>query len=604
MRAAARWLTALACALLTSAAAQAQVARVIEARGAAMVERAGQPPRLLGAGERLDARDTVSVAPDSWAILEFTDQTRITLRPNTVFRIDAYSAGAPESAMMGLVKGGFRAVTGWIGKRNPQAMLVRTSTATIRIRGTEFDARLCEEDCAAEERSSRSSLPDPRVAGRVVELDGEAIAARAGQAERRLVPGATLHEGDSIVSGVSSRVLVLLADDARVSLGASSALHIDRFRFATGADGATLVVLAGKVGVHTGRLARLSPASFRVLSPLGEIRPRGTTFVVESTPWIAASNAPGPQTPASPVVELARVPDALLAVLDALLEKVGANARSHDLANQIARMNPQTGSFLPDVQALLLASRDGQTGGNAILDLMRQMHTTLTGHPNYGPGLEGLRQPSASEVSDPERMAALLRSWFETLDNHFVLGAGFEDIDARAIGLAGPAASSASAAPASPPVTPASISVSVSEGAVDVMGPGRTRSIDKGTRLVRDARGGVVQTAYAPALNFVDQPNLAKVAPAGTAETGTANEPGLYVWVRDGTVQLAKDGQTVDVAAGNAAVATKDRIALLDAVPNFLRFDPTPVPAQGAVDQVAEIFRAGDGSLFGSCKVQ
>lgn len=37
------------------AQAQSQVARVLEAKGTALVERAGLSPRLLGAGERMNA---------------------------------------------------------------------------------------------------------------------------------------------------------------------------------------------------------------------------------------------------------------------------------------------------------------------------------------------------------------------------------------------------------------------------------------------------------------------------------------------------------------------------------------------------------------------
>jgi hypothetical protein len=59
----------------------------------------------------------------------------------------------------------------------------------------------------------------------------------------------------------------------------------------------------------------------------------------------------------------------------------------------------------------------------------------------------------------------------------------------------------------------------------------------------------------------------------------------------------------MDVTAGNAAVATADKIVALDAVPNFMRFDQTPLPANGTGSLVADAFRAPDGS-FGSCGVQ
>ena len=45
------------------------------------------------------------------------------------------------------MKGGIRAVTGYIGKRNREAYKVNTAVATIGIRGTGHNTRICEGDC-------------------------------------------------------------------------------------------------------------------------------------------------------------------------------------------------------------------------------------------------------------------------------------------------------------------------------------------------------------------------------------------------------------------------------------------------------------------------
>lgn len=137
-------------ALVSGAAQAADAASVLSVNGASTVQRTGSAARILGAGDTLTARDVISVGADSYTMLEFSDQTRVTLRPGTVFRIDAYSEGTTESMILGLVKGGLRAVTGLFSKRNRDAVKITTATATIGIRGTEFDARLCEGDCAAE----------------------------------------------------------------------------------------------------------------------------------------------------------------------------------------------------------------------------------------------------------------------------------------------------------------------------------------------------------------------------------------------------------------------------------------------------------------------
>ena len=52
-----------------------------------------------------------------------------------------------DAVAIGLVKGGLRAVTGLVGKRNHEAVNFDTPTATIGIRGTHFGALFCQDDC-------------------------------------------------------------------------------------------------------------------------------------------------------------------------------------------------------------------------------------------------------------------------------------------------------------------------------------------------------------------------------------------------------------------------------------------------------------------------
>jgi len=90
----------------------------------------------------------------TFARIKFVDGGEVVLRPETVFKIDAYAykpeAGEQhqDSAMFNLVKGGLRSVTGALGKRSPDAFKMKTTVATIGIRGTHFGALLCNNDCA------------------------------------------------------------------------------------------------------------------------------------------------------------------------------------------------------------------------------------------------------------------------------------------------------------------------------------------------------------------------------------------------------------------------------------------------------------------------
>lgn len=113
--------------------------------GTLHVQRADGSIRLLSEKSQVLVGDVVSTERDSYAQLKMTDGGNITLRPNTQIRVEGYefSEKEPEkdSFVFALLKGGMRAVTGLIGKRiNRDAYKLRTATATVGIRGTDFNA--------------------------------------------------------------------------------------------------------------------------------------------------------------------------------------------------------------------------------------------------------------------------------------------------------------------------------------------------------------------------------------------------------------------------------------------------------------------------------
>ena len=144
--------------LVAGANAAGEAGRVVFARGITTVQSEGEAVRFIKRGAPLEVGDVVSTGKRSVAILGLRDSTRLTLRPDTVFEIEAFAHDeGEESAVMRLFKGGLRALTGLVGKRNAKGFKLATSVATIGIRGTEFDARLCEEDCAAEAAQEREA---------------------------------------------------------------------------------------------------------------------------------------------------------------------------------------------------------------------------------------------------------------------------------------------------------------------------------------------------------------------------------------------------------------------------------------------------------------
>ena len=111
--------------------------------------------RVEGAsGLSLAVGDTVLSGAAGFARIEMTDKAELVVRPNTQLKIERYTFEVDrpnaDDSVLSVLKGGLRTVTGLIGKRGKQdAYQLKTTTATIGIRGTQFDMRLCAGDCGA-----------------------------------------------------------------------------------------------------------------------------------------------------------------------------------------------------------------------------------------------------------------------------------------------------------------------------------------------------------------------------------------------------------------------------------------------------------------------
>src|SRR5882762_4497602 len=139
--------------------ASAQAGRFLLAVGDVVVAR-GPAEIRAATGTPVQSGDTIRVGPASNAQIRMTDESIVGLRPGTVFRIDAYeySGQAEPRSIFSLLKGGFRTVTGAIGRlHNRERYAVRTPTATIGIRGTHYTVVHCDNDCGGADRGSISN---------------------------------------------------------------------------------------------------------------------------------------------------------------------------------------------------------------------------------------------------------------------------------------------------------------------------------------------------------------------------------------------------------------------------------------------------------------
>ena len=128
------------------AAWAAQVAGVVaRLSGPLMVKKADGSVKVLALRSEIESGDTLVSEKNTFAQIKFIDNSEITLRPGTTFKVEnfAYDAGKPDgdNASFSLVKGGLRSITGLMGKRNKEKFSLKTPNATIGIRGTTFVAQ-------------------------------------------------------------------------------------------------------------------------------------------------------------------------------------------------------------------------------------------------------------------------------------------------------------------------------------------------------------------------------------------------------------------------------------------------------------------------------
>ena len=134
-------LAAAALGVLPIAAAVAEeVGQIKVSRGAVAVERGGRSlPGTVGL--RLEAADVVRTGADGTAGITMSDNSLLSVGPNSILALERFdyepttSEGRFDAQLQ---RGTLAVVSGRIAKQSPQAMTVRTPTAALAVRGTEF----------------------------------------------------------------------------------------------------------------------------------------------------------------------------------------------------------------------------------------------------------------------------------------------------------------------------------------------------------------------------------------------------------------------------------------------------------------------------------
>lgn len=141
-----RVLILLAAMALSGAAYAADIGLVKVVKGDVQIQRDGKKmPAAVGSGIR--TADVVVTGADSSAGITFTDNSLVSLGPNSVFAIEKYRFDSTTHAGEfegNLRQGRLAAASGKMVKQSPESMKIRTPSAIMGVRGTDVVVQVDE----------------------------------------------------------------------------------------------------------------------------------------------------------------------------------------------------------------------------------------------------------------------------------------------------------------------------------------------------------------------------------------------------------------------------------------------------------------------------
>jgi len=139
------WILAAALAAAFPALA-ADVGLVKVSKGNVQIQRgSAKMPAPVGAGVQIS--DVIVTGADGSAGITFSDNSLVSVGPNSVFAIDKYSFDTTthQGEFEGNLKQGrLAAISGKMVKQSPESMKIRTPSAIMGVRGTEFVVQVDE----------------------------------------------------------------------------------------------------------------------------------------------------------------------------------------------------------------------------------------------------------------------------------------------------------------------------------------------------------------------------------------------------------------------------------------------------------------------------
>lgn len=125
---------------------------IVASRGTVIATGAAES-RELKQGDEVFVDDAIMTGPKSFAVIQFLDGAKVTIKPDSEISIDdyVYNGNADDKATLNLVSGGLRVITGAMAKSHPENYKVKTPVALMGVRGTEFAIQLCGNEICEQE---------------------------------------------------------------------------------------------------------------------------------------------------------------------------------------------------------------------------------------------------------------------------------------------------------------------------------------------------------------------------------------------------------------------------------------------------------------------
>lgn len=129
---------------------------LVALEGSATLERKGQSASPAAQASPVHRGDTLKTGEGSRAQLRMADDSVFSIAGGSALRIDDFlfpPSGKKRRALYTLQEGGFRTITGTIGKAPKDQYEVRTEQGTITVEGSAYSALICKNACAAKYRA-------------------------------------------------------------------------------------------------------------------------------------------------------------------------------------------------------------------------------------------------------------------------------------------------------------------------------------------------------------------------------------------------------------------------------------------------------------------